>query len=136
MNRTANASILVIAIATVSLLAVCGCDAPSSQHATINLTGTVKVNGAAVEQGRIRFNPTKPDQAEAAEGPISDGHYKVDNAPVGNVLVTFVGLKKTGRTVEMFGKKAEETVNIIPTKYSRGLSVTINGDGNRNFDLK
>ena len=47
----------------------------------------------------------------------------------------FTGVKKTGRTIELFGQKTEESANIIPTKYSRGFPATVDGDGSRNFDL-
>ena len=128
--------ILVVILALGSLLMTFGCGGPAKPaYPTVKVAGTVRVDGVAVEEGRIRFSPIKPEQAPAAETTISTGRYSVDNAPVGSVLVTFTGVKKTGRTTELYGMKMEETVNIIPVKYSRGLPATIDAAGNRDFDL-
>lgn len=126
----------IVAFVACGLLMMCGCGRPAKPNCpTIKLTGVVKVDGVAVEQGRIRFSPTLPDQASAAEGVIAAGNYVVENAPVGNIRVTFIGTKKTGRTVELFGQKTEESVNVIPARYSRGLCVTVDADGTRDFNL-
>lgn len=126
----------VAAIVIAGLLTACGCGGHAKpDYPTVKLAGTVKVDGVVVEEGRIRFSPTKPDQADAAEGVVSAGRYTVDKAPIGSVLATFTGVRKTGRVVELYGKKSEETVNVIPAKYSRGLPVTVDAGGNRDFDL-
>lgn len=123
-------------IVFAGLLMTIGCGGPAkSNYQTAKLAGTVRVDGVTVEQGRIRFSPTKPDQAPAAEGPITAGQYTIDKAPVGDVTVTFTGAKKTGHTIELYGQNSEESISVIPTKYSRGLPATVDADGHRNFDL-
>jgi hypothetical protein len=106
-------------------------------YPTTKVIGTVKVDGTPIEQGRIRFSPTEPTQSPAVESVVSNGGYTADNVPIGKVLVTFTGEKKTGRQIELYGKTIDQTVNVIPTKYSRGMPVTLdaNTTGNRDFNL-
>jgi hypothetical protein len=79
----------------------------------------------------------KPDQAPAAESAIVAGRYTVTNAPIGKVLVTLAGSKKTGRMIEMFGEKREESLSAIPPKYSLGIPIDVGNHDNdsMNFDL-
>ena len=120
-----------------------GCsETTTPEYEMVNLAGTVTVQGVPVESGKIRFSPIQSDQAkETAEGVITNGQYSVSAVPVGDVTVTFTGVKKTGRVKKIMGSTLEETINIIPAKYSRGISVAIrNEDKNDrdkfNFDLK
>lgn len=138
MMNTMKTTTWMLAAVIACFCFACGCNkAANISYPTVKVAGTVKVNGVSIEQGRLRFSPTEPNQAPAADAAISDGKYAADNAPVGNVVAILIGTRKTGRQIELYGKQIDQTINIIPAKYSRGIPVTLdaNGNGNRDFDL-
>ena len=77
--------ILTLTVAVVGFASLAGCSGGSGSSATVK--GTVKYKGALVKVGTVTF--VSADKSKAAGSPIKeDGTYSVEQAPVGEVVIT------------------------------------------------
>src|SRR5438128_674443 len=87
----------LVAPLIVAILAVVGCG-----KNTVEVRGTVTVDGTPIFEGMISFEPID-GQGTTTGGIIKDGNYElVGNAEAvpGQKIVRIVGLRKTGKMVE------------------------------------
>jgi len=117
-----------------TLLAV-GCD--GSKFAEVS--GTVTVDGTAVETGSITFLPAD-GQSPTAGGEIKDGKYSV-KVPVGQMKVSIsvpkvIGKKKIYPTPE--SPEMPVTKEALPERYNEKTELTLevkSGPNNKDWEL-
>jgi hypothetical protein len=105
--------------------------------------GSITLDGAPVDGGRIMFIPTDP-KGHNAYGDIKEGKYEVvaDKGPsLGTHKVEILWFKKTGKKVVGSDPPnlVEEKIQLIPEKYNKKSSVKEEikpGMNTFNYDLK
>lgn len=113
-----------------SLWLVPGCGNPSDSRVDYphtRLTGAVTINGKPLEDGLIMIMPQGSGHGGGVKAQVKEGHYTVDRAPLGKVLVTFNAMKATGHMVSSpsSDEPIPEYVNLIPAAYRGGVGITI-----------
>ncbi|NLY02237.1 MAG: hypothetical protein GXY83_39635 [Rhodopirellula sp.] len=129
--------------AAVTFLAT-GCGESGGIERTV-VSGTVSYDGQPIEEGMIRFVPTKDTAAPVSGAEIQGGKYTVDakgGVPVGSHRVE-VEAYRTGAAPaageEVPGVEGAPKEQFLPEKYNlkSELEVTIGSDGpvTEDFDL-
>jgi hypothetical protein len=94
----------------VAMLLGCG---PNSA----DVSGTVSLDGEAVADGVISFQPEKETPGPSAGGRIVDGEYEVPNVLPGTYRVEIRSWKTTDKIVNGPLGPAKERLNVIPQRY-------------------
>ena len=109
-----------------------------SGNPNVKVGGEVKLNGVALENGTIRFEPADGN-APTAEAVISSGRYEVAMLP-GPKKVSVQSFKVVGKAPAggPGGAMIDRTVQLIPDKYSDPAKTELNagyssGDRRRRF---
>jgi hypothetical protein len=126
-------------LVTLSSFAMTGC----GDSSRAGVQGTVTLDGAPVDGGRIMFIPTD-SKGHNAYADIKEGKYEVaaDKGPsLGTHKVEILWYKKTGKKVVGSDPPnlVEEKVQLIPEKYNTKSSVKEEikpGMNTINYDLK
>lgn len=124
--------------------AMIGCGEAGPKRAAV--TGTVKLDGAAVESGSITFIPTKDSKNPSAAGEIEGGEYNIplDSGPAaGTYRVEIRWSRPTGKKIEMGspsppGTMVDEVKEAIPAKFNSASTLTKDveaGENTLDFDL-
>ena len=125
--------VVVAIVASLILLVAPGC---GRGYATAEMQGRVTVDGKPVEDGAITFTPLSGGRGNGATAAIQSGRYQAKDVPQGTVRVTFYAIRKTGRRIYVKEQWVDETVNVIPAKYSAGLTYEVSGQrAQKDFDL-
>lgn len=99
-------------IASVIVISMLGCG-PSSA----DVRGTVSLDGEAVADGVISFQPEKETPGPSVGGRIVDGEYEVPGVLPGAYRVEIRSWKTTDRIVNGPLGRANERLNVIPKRY-------------------
>ena len=108
-------------------MAGCGHSGPQRYE----VSGSVSFAGEKVPEGAVAFVPIGDTKGPKVGGNIQQGQYHIDRSggPVaGRHRVEITCIRKTGRQIDAGGRKIDQTVNVLPAKYS-GENVRI---GRRN----
>jgi hypothetical protein len=139
LDRARRRVLMVLAGAAVILATGCG-------DGRVRVSGTVRFEGAPVEEGIISFEPVD-GKGPTTGGSITDGRYDLTGdarATEGEKIVRIVGSRKTGRKVPAggpapAGTMIEERVQCIPRQYNDQstlkVRITPGRDNTHNFDL-
>lgn len=135
-----------------------GCGGGSDKYKVFKVTGTVTLDGEAVEGAAVTFMPQSAEGVAAAGTTDASGEYSLQTAGVskrgavpGDYTVTVI--KQVHTEVNPSGKappKGEmpvmspsvttESTNVLPMKYSiptqSGLTATVSDSGSNSFDLE
>ena len=109
----------------ILLSPVIGCG-PSGLERTV-VSGTAKLNGTAIEIGKIQFSPMDGTKGPASSATITKGEYRIDSkggVPVGKHRVEIEGYRKA--TVPAPGLTLDETFpdQYVPAKYNSASELT------------
>lgn len=128
------------AFALLSVLAVAGCGAESR---TAAVSGTVRLDGAPVEEGAIQFIPLEPGPSAAAV--ISHGQYKIERArgaAIGSNRVELRAFKESDQKVQdptqPPGAFVRQRVPAFPPEYNTESTLVREikpGDNQLDFDI-
>src|SRR5690242_19391037 len=99
-------------IASFMVATMLGCGPGSA-----DVRGTVSLDGEAVEEGMISFQPEKETPGPSVGGRIVDGEYEVSKVLPGAYRVEIRSWKTTDRIVTGPLGTAKERLNIIPQRY-------------------
>ena len=121
----------------LALLVVAGCGGAREGQ----VSGTVKVDGALVEEGAITFIPAD-GQGQTAGGPIKDGQYSV-KVPTPGVMKVSITRSIFDREVPIYpGQKNSPMMrkmkNDLPAKYNEKTELTFEvkpGANPKDWDL-
>ena len=105
--------------------------------ATEMVSGTVTLDGAALENGQIRFSPVDGLSSGGA-GIIANGKYSV-KTPHANMKVEIMSFQEIpGKMIEPNpGEKIPATKQIIPTKFNQNSELTADVKaGQTEFDFE
>ena len=117
-------------------LCVAGLSGCGGGYDTVSLDGEFRINGQPVEEGGITFSPLDGDRGRGVYTEVKNGHYQVDDVPVGRIHVTFIAIEYTGRDVTIMGVTSPESKIIVPPKYRAGIDIEIGpNDTTQDFDL-
>jgi hypothetical protein len=104
----------------VLLLAFLGC----SDHDTAQMSGTVTVDGAALESGFISFYPVEDEAGPSAGTAIKNGKYSIKGIAPGKKRV-FIAAQSDiappsaeqpkGREAQVIGRRSKERVPSLPS---------------------
>jgi hypothetical protein len=101
------------AVSTAAVwLIVTGCGGSTKGE----ISGTVKYDGAAVENGYITFVPVD-GEGQTTGGKIRDGHYAVANVSIGKMKVV-VKWTIAGEEIKREGPTGRKLKEMLPAKYS------------------
>jgi hypothetical protein len=101
---------------------------------TVDLGGTVHIDGQPVESGSIQFSPKAG--GPTVGGAIVDGEFFVENVPVGPATVYFVATRSMGTETNPMGGTSPRIVNVVPARYKGGMDFEVVGsDDNVTFNL-
>jgi hypothetical protein len=129
------------ALAAGALFVLTGCSNSSAPM----LEGTVTLDSAPVDGGRIAFFPDTTDkreiQAGSAHADIVGGKYALEgkNLPRGTYRVEIYWWKKTGKKVPSSDLPVDEKIQLVPEEYNTFSSLKAeigSGTTTKNFDLK
>lgn len=137
-STTTGVSVWCFAVLLGCVLTV-GCSQSVADYSSTPLSGSVKVKGTPIPQGEIYITPRAAAQGRGVNAPIVDGKYSFEQAPLGEVLVSFHAMRDTGRTYysEQAGKEMSELESLIPVRYELGMPLMItDGMGTHDFDLE
>jgi hypothetical protein len=136
--RSAFRQIACVVLLAGLLLAGCG----RSGLARHEVSGSVSFAGEKVSNGAIVFTPIGETKGPRVGGNIQQGQYHIDHngGPLaGRHRVEITCIHKTGRQIDVGrGRTVDQTVNVIPAKYSGETStlvVEIKSDGKNVFDF-
>jgi hypothetical protein len=123
---------------TAVLLFLAGC---SGQRAEVS--GTVRLDGLAIEEGAIQFIPVEGTTGPSAGGVIKDGHYHIAQSKgvtIGKNRVELRAFRKTGRKVSdptgPPGSITDERVQAFPPEYNeRGTVIREVRAGSNTIDF-
>lgn len=108
----------------------CGPTTPSA-----DLSGSVTVDGKAVEAGTMTFTPLD-GPGTSVTTKIEAGKFRQAGVPVGKLRVHFYATRETGNTIMTHGFPEKEVVNVIPDRYSGGMEIQVSaGPGTQDFPL-
>jgi hypothetical protein len=134
IGRAAGAAVIVAAV-----LALAGCGGDSKMA---EVSGTVKVDGAAADNGYVTFSPADGTGQPAGCEIKSDGSYSL-KAPIGNMKVAIRVSGGTGQTKAAFpgaeSPKQEIKEEILPEKCNDKTELIFDVKPGRNlkdWDLK
>ncbi|NQT37923.1 MAG: hypothetical protein HQ581_10560 [Planctomycetes bacterium] len=106
---------------------------------TIEVSGNVTLDGTALEDGKIRFEPAD-GKGPTAEAVIAAGRYKLE-LPPGKKKVKIEGWKTVGQervtpddpSSPMFDVKED----VVPPRYNRDSELTYDpkGSGSKDYEL-
>jgi len=122
-----------------------GCTGTTDSRPSVEISGTVTLNGSALQAGSIQF--TSPKTGESAYSNLdASGHYSLSfpKADVGSEYEITVGpaVSENQDALSMAEKPQQKIKSLIPKKYfdrsSSGLTAKIEQTGKNefNFDLK
>lgn len=100
------------------LLTLVGCSDGPRRAA---VSGTVSVKGTPLERGVINFLPAAGSRGPGAGGPITDGHYSLEDANgavLGPCRVEIRGFRKTGRKIAPMGNPMDEEIQVVPIEFN------------------
>jgi hypothetical protein len=135
-----------VRVAISSVVAGCLCLAIGCGRNDVTVRGTVKLDGAPVEQGSISFFPTPGTTGPVAGGQISGGAYTITGSKVpaiGSHRIEIRSSRKTGKMVPAGspappGSMVEEIAEAIPARYNSSSTLEremMSGKNSLNFDL-
>jgi hypothetical protein len=129
MSQAVALSLLITAAA--GTLVGCG------GSAGVGVSGTVNVNGAPLQTGKITFRPLVPAAGNGGSAQIVDGNYQLTDVPIGANVFTFSGSVLTGKSIPGPGGAPEpERVNAIPRQILiEGVEREISASGPQDFSL-
>ncbi len=120
MNFLRTVAVVVIGMATL------GCGSASDGASRATVFGKVTIDGTAVAEGTIEFEPTGTTKGPKSFGQIVSGAYKMEEANRGPVVgthkVRINWIKKTG---EKDATGADVFVEAIPAKYHSATTLEI-----------
>jgi hypothetical protein len=126
----------------VVLALAAGCGHAPHTESIVKLEGNVTIGGKplpADAEGSIVFSPTARGEAPPVQAKIVAGHYKVENAPKGQVQATFNITRLTGKMIKNAADDVHpmaERINLVPEAARTGKSFAVQGDNlQMNFDL-
>jgi hypothetical protein len=93
----------------LAVLPAAGCSSPNG-----TVSGEVTYDGQPVTNGTVTFLPTDGKGAVTG-GPVTDGHYRVENVPPGPKLVLVEAVKKVP-----FARSSEEMAQRHADKKAKG----------------
>ncbi|MCG8586697.1 MAG: hypothetical protein MI757_18495 [Pirellulales bacterium] len=115
-------------------VALVGCSG-GPNYPTATLAGKVTIDGKPMENGRMQFIPQEDQQAHPTFVEVSGGSYRVDDAPVGKITVTFTATELVGEKQE-YDQTLPVYKNLVARKYRDGITIEIQGDdASRDFSL-
>jgi len=111
----------LVCAAVLAVLAAPGCGG-----GTVSVSGTVTLDGQALESGQILFVPVDTSKGQSAGATIQNGKFDVQGAapPLpGSYRVEITSKKKTGRQIPAGspsppGTMIDETKEAVPAKYN------------------
>lgn len=124
------------------VIALAGC---SGEVKTAPVSGTVRIDGVAVEKGAIQFIPIDGNSGPSAGEVIANGQYKISaerGAAIGRNRVELRAFKKSGREMQdatkPTGSVSAEWVPAIPPQYNTDSTLVRDikpGDNRIDFDI-
>ena len=86
---------MIIPLICVGIVVVAGCSR-QDDYPSMRL-GSVTVDGQPIPEGSIELVPTGSNQGRGTSGNIENGHYLIEKAPLGNVLVMLTANRDTAQ---------------------------------------
>jgi hypothetical protein len=116
----AHAPMVLLAVA----LLCTGCGDGTTR---VPVQGTVNLNGAPVDGGKIMFIPKdKDDRIGFANAPIQNGKFTIEPGPsLGNHRVEIVWYKKTGKQVASSDLPVDEKIQVVPDIYNERSTLSV-----------
>jgi hypothetical protein len=133
----------MLAVALISLLFVSGCGPKSDRHA---VSGKVTLNGAALDEGEIRFASAGGEKISASGTHIANGEYQIPQEKglrAGTYRVEISAPDNSKPPVSYSAPGQPRTpataAERIPAEYNdkskKTIDVTADGDNHFEFDI-
>lgn len=128
--QTASHSNVLISSLGLGLILALGCGGPSGP-VTVDVTGSVTIDGQPVETGTIAFTP-QDGKGRTDGAQIEGGRYEAQLVP-GEKRVEITASKETGEVVDGI----QTYVSLVPAKYNTEstLTASVTESGESTFDF-
>jgi hypothetical protein len=137
-----NRLLMILVLWVIPLIVGCNSHRGAERGA---ISGTVKLDGAPIEQGSILFTPIEGTRGSVAGGEIVNGRYQLTlkkGPAVGWNRVEVRALRKTGKMVpKAFGRPGEmvpERAEAVPPKFNTKSKLKVEikpGENTADFDV-
>ena len=126
----------IVLFASLNVPFIAGCGGSGTSH--IAVSGKVTLDGQAVKQGKIVFEPT--DKGKMSVGEIVDGTYTIaeERGPtVGTCVVRITATRPTGKKLKAAVYADDQTpVDVLeqylPAKFNQSSSIKVDIDSTAN----